>query len=123
SPTPVILEGSRGTGKSFLLRVAEAQLLEKLSVDRVVPVYLSFITSSLVQTADPKQFQHWMMAKLCARVIRALYQSGLLVKTDSAVSILTGGTTSLPVTETPLERVTRSYEDSYKNPGMSIDAS
>jgi hypothetical protein len=123
SPTPVILEGSRGTGKSFLLRVAEAQLLEKLAVDRVVPVYLSFITSSLVQSADPKQFQHWMMAKLCGRVIRALYQSGLLLNADPAISRLTGGAPSVAVTETPLERVTRSYEESYKNPGMSVDSS
>lgn len=123
SATPVILEGSRGTGKSFLLRVAEAQLLKSFESDRVLPIYLSFITSSLVQTGDPKQFQHWMMAKLCGRVVRALYRSGLLVKTDSAVSILTGDTCMPSSTETRLEQVTRAYEESYKNPGASVDSS
>jgi len=123
SATPVIIEGSRGTGKSFLLRVAEAHLLKSFEVDRVLPVYLSFITSSLVQSGDPKQFQHWMMAKLCGRVIRGLYRGGLLVKSDSAVSILTGDTAALSLSETRLEKVTRAYEESYKNPGAAVDAS
>ena len=47
---PVILEGSRGTGKSFLLRVAEAQLFTSFQTERVLPVYLSFVKSSLLQT-------------------------------------------------------------------------
>ena len=31
SPTPVILEGSRGTGKSFLLKVARAEFLQSFT--------------------------------------------------------------------------------------------
>ena len=52
SANPVILEGSRGTGKSFLLGVAEAQLLASFQTDRVLPVYLSFVKSSLLQSNE-----------------------------------------------------------------------
>src|ERR1700730_15370277 len=61
---PVILEGSRGTGKTFLMRVAELELNTTFAQDRVVPVYLSFLRSSLIHTTDSNQFQHWMLARL-----------------------------------------------------------
>lgn len=48
SPTPLVLVGSRGTGKSFLFRVAEQQQSQDFDSTRVLPVYVSFIKSSLV---------------------------------------------------------------------------
>ncbi len=121
SQTPVILEGGRGTGKSFLLRVAEAQLLQTFQRDRVLPVYVSFVKSSLLQSNDPNQFMHWMMARLCSRIIRALYQKGLLVHQHSALSLMTGGQTSIDLEELPLEKVAREYEESYKSPGRIVN--
>lgn len=123
STNPVILEGSRGTGKSFLLRVAEAQFLQTFDQEHVFPVYVSFVKSSLLQTGDPNQFTNWMMARLCSRIVRALYQRGLLVKQDSVLSLLTGGHASLDFGDTRLEQVAREYEDSYKNPGRTVDSS
>lgn len=123
SANPVIIEGSRGTGKSFLLRVAEAQMLKNFPIDAVVPVYLSFVKSSLLQSSDPQQFQHWMMARLCGRITRSLYQAGLLIKTESALSIITGGARLTDVEETPLEKVVKAYEESYKQPGIPVDSS
>ena len=58
SVSPVILIGSRGVGKSFLLRVAESELMTCLEKDRVFPVYITFNKTSLIQTSDPVQFQH-----------------------------------------------------------------
>jgi chromosomal replication initiation ATPase DnaA len=55
---PVVLAGSRGVGKSFLLRVAESELLADFESQRVLPVYVSFSRSSLINTTDPQQFQH-----------------------------------------------------------------
>lgn len=123
SPTPIILEGSRGTGKSFLLRVAEAQILQAFERDHVLPVYVSFGKSSLLQSNDPNQFMHWMMARLSSRMIRALYQKGLLIRSNSALSLMTGGQTSIDLGEFPLEKVAREYEDSYRNPGAIVDSS
>jgi len=122
SPTPTILEGSRGTGKSFLLRVAEAELQASFASARVLPIYVSFARSSLLQSNDPRQFIHWMMARLCSRVVRTLYQQGMLTKPDPFVSLLSGGVSLPQIPETPLEQVARQYEESYKNPGTAINA-
>ena len=63
---PAVLVGSRGVGKSFLLRVAQKELLDSFEVDRVFPIYISFVRSSLLQTSDPDQFKHWMLARICS---------------------------------------------------------
>src|ERR1700681_4725894 len=75
---PVVLAGSRGVGKSFLLRVAESELHQEFSSQRVVPVYVTFSRSSLINTTDPQQFQHWMLARICARLTRTLHGMGLI---------------------------------------------
>jgi len=123
SATPTILEGSRGAGKSFLFRVAEAQLLKSFSEKHILPIYVSFVKSSLLQSGNPNQFIHWMMAKLCSRVIRVLYQNGLLVRPDSTFSLLTGGQSSVELSETRLEKVAKEFEETYKHPGLVIDNS
>lgn len=122
SGNPTILEGSRGTGKSFLLRVAEAQLAKSFDSDRILPIYLSFVKSSLLQTSDPQQFLHWMMAKLCARTLRTLYQCGELLPSHSALSILSGGNHIQSVTSA-IEAVASAFEESYRSPGAGIDSS
>jgi hypothetical protein len=123
SANPVILEGSRGTGKSFLLRVAEAQLFTSFQTEQVLPVYLSFVKSSLLQTNDPQQFLQWMMAKLCSRTLRALHQRGLIIQSQPALSILSGGRDLLSTIETPIEKVASAFEESYRKPGQSVDSS
>jgi hypothetical protein len=122
-PAPTILEGSRGTGKSFLMRVAEAHLARDFASSRVLPVYVSFARSSLLQTGDPRQFTHWMMSKLCARMVRALYQNGLLARADPNIALLSGGVSSLGAAETTLEKTAKQYEESYRTPGIQVDSS
>jgi hypothetical protein len=123
SATPTIIEGSRGTGKSFLFRVAEAQLSDSYQSEQVLPVYVSFARSSLLQTNDPNQFSNWMMARLCSRVMRSMYQRGLLVPANRMLTILAGGVVGPDLAETPLERLAEKYEQSYRNPNVSIDTS
>lgn len=123
APSPVILEGSRGTGKSFLLRVAKAELLATYEADHVLPVYMTFAKSSLIHTSDPRQFQHWMLARLCSELIRVLHKRGLLVSNPNGLSILAAGAVSPSGAEPRIETIADSYEDSYKNPGMTVDSS
>ena len=121
---PVILEGSRGTGKSFLLRVAEAQLFTSFQTERVLPVYLSFVKSSLLQTDDdPQQFLQWMMAKLCSRTLRTLHQTGLIIQSQPVLSILSGGKDLLSTVETPIEKIATAFEESYRKPGQAVNSS
>ncbi len=121
SASPVILEGSRGTGKSFLLRVCEQQQFAEFSSARVVPVYVSFIKSSLISTKNEQQFQHWMLARLSSRILRTLYQIGLLAKPTHSASVLAGGPIGLAGEMTELEKVAQRFEDSFMNPGQILD--
>jgi len=124
APSPMILEGSRGTGKSFLMRVAEAELRASFDTDRVLPVYVSFLRSSLLSTSDPVQFRHWMLARTCGRIVRQLAQFGLTGIRQDAIETLTGSRTPLASSEpSPIEEVSRLYEESWRNPGESVNAS
>lgn len=119
---PIIIEGSRGTGKSFLMRVAEGELLGRLQKDRILPVYVSFVKSSLVHTSDPQQFQHWMLARVCARILRVLYRNGLMIQGGNSLNILAGGPIAPLTAQTTIETVANQYEESYRNPGVEIDS-
>ncbi|MBJ7899085.1 MAG: hypothetical protein GC158_03965 [Cyanobacteria bacterium RI_101] len=119
---PVILVGSRGVGKSFLLRVAEAKLLASFKSERIFPIYVTFTKSSLVQTSNPIQFQHWMLAKICARITRALSKSGILSGMTSSLSILTGGNTDLSLkNKTKIEKIAEAFEDSWQVPEVTVN--
>lgn len=117
--SPVVLIGSRGVGKSFLLRVSEVEMLEDIEDKKVLPVYLSFTKSSLIHSSDPEQFMHWMLAKICSRVLRVLRKSGYLVNPPRNISILTGGS-DLSIDKNKIEDLLESYEDSWKNNGKDI---
>ena len=122
STSPIIIEGARGTGKSLLLRVCEQEQLRAFGTDRILPVYVSFSRSSLLNSSDPLQFQHWMLALLCSRILRALSKAGLNVAPTSAVRVLSGGEVEKPGADTKLQILAREFERSYKRPGENIDA-
>ena len=119
---PTILIGSRGVGKSFLMRVAEQELLAEYKESGIVPVYVTFVSSSLLRTADPDQFRHWMLARLCTAILRTVRKIGLLATTPASANILAG----LPAGHSDtaqLESLVKSYEASWKTPGQVVDAS
>lgn len=122
SKNPTVLVGSRGVGKSFLLRVAEQELSASFSKSSILPVYVTFSKSILVDTADKNQFSHWMLARICSRLIRALKQKGLIVSDSAKLFSISGGTISGNDT-TKIEQITSLYEQSWKGVGHSIDTS
>jgi hypothetical protein len=115
---PVILEGSRGTGKSFLLRVAEQELLNEFEKLRIFPVYITFLKGSLLHTDDPNQFHHWMLATICSRVLREVRKRGLIPPLMESISILGGFS---PTDRPKIEEISKAYEDSYKKHDTQID--
>lgn len=119
---PTVLIGSRGVGKSFLMRVAEQELLATYKESRVVPVYVTFVSSSLLRTDDPNQFRHWMLARLCTAILRTVRKVGLLVSTPASANVL-AGLRAGPTDTAPLESLIKSYEASWKTPGQAVDAS
>ena len=117
---PTILIGSRGVGKSFLLRVAQKELADRFEQDRVFPVYLSFVRSSLLQSADPDQFKHWMLARICTAVIHALMKAGLLGSISRSARLLAGSDTISDAQPTRLEVIATSFENSWQHPSSAI---
>ena len=120
SPTPLVIEGSRGTGKTLLLRVCEQQLLGRFDQDKVFPIYLSFVKGSLINTSDPQQFQHWMLARLSSRIIRSLRQKGFLASPSAAACVLAGGDLKKVGDASAFETLAIRYEELYKKPGIEI---
>ena len=118
---PTILVGSRGVGKSFLLRVAQKELTDSFEKDRVFPIYLSFVRSSLISTNDPDQFKNWMLSRIAATIVRSLSKAGLLGSVPKSVKLLAGAPVSNDLAETAIERLANAYEDSWKTPGGVID--
>lgn len=118
---PIILVGSRGVGKSFLLRVAQKELQDSFEEDRVLPVYLSFVRSSLIQSSDPDRFKHWMLARICAAIIRTLMKSGLLTSLPASAKILAGSEAINDSQSTKIEQIAEAYENLWQNPTTKID--
>jgi hypothetical protein len=122
-PSPIILEGSRGTGKSFLMRVAQVELDRSFQQDRVLPVYLSFLRSSLIHTRDQQQFHHWMLSRLCSAILKALRLKGLVMPLSPPIAVLAGGPVSADGSQASrLERLVEEYELSYQQPGADVAA-
>lgn len=119
--TPVILVGSRGVGKSFLLRMAQKELIDEFTSTRLFPVYLSFVRSSLLQSNDKEQFKHWMLAKISSSIIRALQREGLLAAFPHSARVLAGGDIS-GTERTKIEIISEAYENSWKYPNISVDS-
>lgn len=118
STSPLIIEGARGTGKSLLLRVCEQEQLREFANKKVLPVYVSFSRSSLLNTTDPLQFQHWMLASLCSRILRAVSQAGLIAAPTNAVTVLSGGQIGKPAQIPSCKRLSRNSSNLTSAPAQ-----
>lgn len=75
SNEPCLIEGSRGTGKSFLMRLAELEI--ETHNEKTITVFVPFNMSSLISTEDNLQFYHWMMAKTLKNLVNKLRKKGV----------------------------------------------
>lgn len=112
APDPCLLEGSRGTGKSFLMKVAELELEEE--TQKSLTVSVSFNISSLLNTSDELQFYHWMLAKTLKALLNKLRKKGLVVSTLSANLLSNATGNDDKSAESALKKITSAYEESYK---------
>ncbi len=111
--SPIILVGSRGVGKTFLMKVATAELKRSFAEDRILPVYLSFIKSSLVAVNNKDAFQSWMLSVICSNIVKQLKRFGIIVESHPSIDILSGGTFSERA-ELKIDSIRKKYEDSWK---------
>ncbi len=118
SISPIILVGSRGVGKSFLMKVAEEELSKSFTKEKILPVYLTFSKSSLIHSTDKQQFTHWMLSLICSKIIRQLKRKGLLANIPSSINVLSGGEYSDEYLK--IEEVAKNYENSWRNSNTEI---
>lgn len=123
SRNPVVLVGSRGVGKSFLLRVAQSELLRDFQTDRTLPVYMTFVKGSLLNTNDEDTFQKWMLSKICTAIIKTLSKEGLIGRVPNSISALAGENISSAVSAPKIQGIVDALETRWRNPGTLIDTS
>jgi ATPase subunit of ABC transporter with duplicated ATPase domains len=120
---PILLVGSRGVGKSFLMKVAQAELTRDFKINRVLPVYISFTKSSLLQGSDELTFQNWMLSKICSEILRTLRKQGLLTTLPSSLTILAGNEISAKIKKSKIENLSEAIENKWRNPAQSVESS
>lgn len=114
--SPVILRGSRGVGKSFLFKTAEAELINDFKDQRVLPVYVTFARATLIISPTPERFLAWMTSKICNQIIRAATNLGLHLPGGSAISALRGDVSSTP---SSMEKVEHLFENAWRDNSKS----
>lgn len=113
SSEPCILEGSRGTGKSFLMRIAQQEI--EISDKHCVAVFVSFNVSSLISTEDTHQFYHWMLAKSLRALLISLKKKGFIVSPFNAGLLSRDEHDDENAIEKGLDVIVKEFESSYKN--------
>jgi hypothetical protein len=121
--TPVVLVGSRGVGKSFLMRVAQAELKLNFEKTKALPVYVSFISSPLLQSLSDAQFTAWMLSKITSAVIRELTKFGIAFTVPKRLSALMPQGNGNGDPSAPLEVINAALEEVWRNPTVHVDTS
>ncbi|PGH21866.1 hypothetical protein RN96_01180 [Fusobacterium polymorphum] len=113
SNSQLLLIGSRGIGKTMLIKVAENELNSEYSTKKVLPVYLSFSKSMLVNNPfDNKNFQYWMYAKLLNEFRNAILEKGIITANSDPFKMLFKHEKSK---ESNLDKFITVLENSWRN--------
>lgn len=85
NPGSHLLQGARGVGKTTLLRLAETEMESVFTSTRVLPVYINFKTSTLLEGISAGQknaFQIWVNTKILQSIHEKLVSLKLLADSD-----------------------------------------
>lgn len=64
SQLPILLMGSRGNGKTMLLKVAEQELDRNFDSDKILGVLISFKKAGFLHEEEKHYFNKWMMSRI-----------------------------------------------------------
>ncbi|WP_185844024.1 P-loop NTPase fold protein [Streptomyces sp. WAC 05379] len=120
SKKTIVLQGARGVGKSFLLKVAQKEMNDDFSNSKTLAVYVTFNKSGLLDSSDSERFKHWMLAKICERIIREARKKGLLQSQSSVFATLSSGQSD-DATASRLETLWKTVEDAWKNESTPLE--
>lgn len=94
---PLLLVGSRGTGKTMLLRVAEQELTNEFNKERVLPVFVNLVTCNIHDSSD-------LLKILISRTLIGLQHS---LKSNG---ILLSGSIFKPITDIKINPIVSKLE-------------
>jgi hypothetical protein len=115
SRSPVLLRGSRGSGKSLLLRSAQREMLDHMPVDHLLPVYASFMNTPLIKVRGPEQFLPWMIATLANSIVRAAQDQGLSIPSTAALNAI-GADAQPGGRPSRLKQIQDRFENAWRQP-------
>lgn len=85
----MLLIGSRGSGKTMLLKMAEIELNREYSEKRYLPVFLSFAKGIFVNRELNKYlFRYWMISKILNAFRICLLEKGIITNANNPFEIL-----------------------------------
>ena len=116
----ILLVGSRGTGKTMLLRMAEIRLSEQFSERKILPLFVSFNQSRLI---DTKYIRQWMLAKVLYHLQRKLQKMGVVSSASPLIHEYLGFNVKEDQFESKLAQFILLLEDSWKRgSGLNVDS-
>ena len=121
SQSPVLLVGSRGVGKSFLSKISQISLLEGFEEERIFPVFITFRSVSLIQSGNDKQFELWMLNKICTSIIRELKKVGIISGVKWKFGNVSGEEMKNSKSLDILIEINQKFENSWRTPGEIIE--
>lgn len=121
SQSPVLLVGSRGVGKSFLSKIAQMKLLEQFEIERIFPVFITFRSVSLIQSGNDKQFELWMLNRMCTSIIRELKKVGIISGTKWKFGNISGENMKNSKSIDTLIEINDKFENTWRNPGEIVE--
>jgi hypothetical protein len=117
----ILLVGSRGTGKTMLLRMAEIRLSEQFSDRKILPLFVSFNQSRLI---DTKYIRQWMLAKVLYHLQRKLQKMGVVSSASPLIREYLGINVREDQFESKLTQFILLLEDSWKKgSGLNVESS
>lgn len=108
SNQPLLLIGSRGTGKTMLMKKAESELTDEFAMKRILPVYTSFATSSVCESTNISRL---MVSKILISLRGKLKEQGIIVN----------GTIFKPILNKDMNPVVRKLEEYIGNVSSTTD--
>ena len=117
--SPVLLIGSRGTGKTMLLRVAELKLDQNFSETRIIAIKVSFDKTLFINAyREPILFRQWMLSKILFSLKRKIQKLGLATQSKTFYKYFE--INSNEDTLNGLDEFINLLENSYRNKDIDV---
>lgn len=123
SKSPLLLEGSRGTGKTMLLRVAEKEMDQDFSSTKELAVFVNFSKAIFVDAyKDIGYFRNWMFSKILFALKRKLEKKGIVLSSTGILGNYFGFVDKEESILKKLDEFIYALENSWSNNNFDVSS-